>query len=93
MPGEYDNGHMRVGWTAHIVTNWMGDTGRLKRFYTEVRRPNIIGNTTWFRGTVVDKSVDDEGDGVVEVQIEGKDQDGVVNTKGRAWVALPRKSD
>ena len=93
MPGEYDNGHMRVGWACHLITNWMGDAGRLKRFYTEVRRPNVIGNTTWFRGTVVDKSVDDEGDSVVEIELHGTDQDGVVNTKGRAWVALPRKSE
>jgi acyl dehydratase len=92
MPGQYDNGHMRIGWTTHLITNWMGDTGTLKRLYTEIRRPNVIGNTTWFRGTVVDKSEDDDGDGVVEIEIEGKDQDGVVNTKGRAWVALPRNS-
>ena len=27
MPAAYDNGAMRVGWTAHLVTNWMGDAG------------------------------------------------------------------
>ena len=25
MPGAYDNGPMRVGWMAHVVTNWMSD--------------------------------------------------------------------
>jgi acyl dehydratase len=92
MPGQYDNGHMRIGWTTHLVTNWMGDTGKLKRLHTEMRRPNVIGNTTWFRGTVTATTIDDDGDPVTEISIEGQDQDGTVNTKATASVVLPRKT-
>jgi acyl dehydratase len=89
MPGRYDNGHMRIGWTAHLITNWMGDLGFLKRLYTEIRRPNMYGNTTWIRGSVVEKYIDDEGDHVIKVEFVGQDQDGNENTNGYAIVRLP----
>ncbi len=39
-------------WLGHLVTNWMGDTGRLQRLNVQVRRHNLIGDVTWCRGRV-----------------------------------------
>ena len=92
MPGAYDNGHMRIGWVAHLITNWMGDTGFLRDLHTEIRRPNVVGNTTWFKGEVTDKRVDgDTGEHVVDISLIGEDQDGTINTKGHATVVLPTR--
>jgi acyl dehydratase len=88
MPGSYDNGPMRVGWMAHLVTNWMSDFGFLRSLEVQIRRPNILGNTTWCTGRVTTK-FQDEGAHAVEIVLEGRDQEGVVNTTGRAVVWLP----
>lgn len=44
MPGAYDNGHMRIGWMAHVLTNWAGDTGLLRELDVRIRRPNPFGD-------------------------------------------------
>lgn len=89
MPAAYDNGAMRVGWTAHLVTNWMGDAGFLRSLSARLRGANSLGNTTWISGHVVRKFRDAHGEHAVEVAITGADQDGAVNTEGRAVVWLP----
>jgi acyl dehydratase len=93
MPGAYDNGPCRIGWMAHLVTNWMGDHGTLRTLEVRLRRPNLLGNTTWCRGRVTRRSRDADGEHLVGIEIQGVDQDGVVNTKGSATVALPSRSD
>jgi acyl dehydratase len=89
MPGQYDNGHMRIGWVSHLMTNWMGDHGDLASLHTEIRRPNVMGNTTRISGTVVEKRVGTDGRGEVVVDARGVDQTGVVNTTARAVIVLP----
>jgi acyl dehydratase len=58
VPAPYDYGPERVAWLGHLVTNWMGDTGFLARLNAQVRRHNLIGDTTWCRGTVSGKSAE-----------------------------------
>jgi hypothetical protein len=92
MPAAYDNGHQRIGWVAHLVTNWMSDHGFLKNLYTEIRRPNIYGNTVYLSGTVTDKLRDEDGASAVRIKISAVDQKGVENTRGTATVVLPTRS-
>lgn len=47
MPGTYDYGPQRSSWMCTLITNWMGDAGVLKRVRTEMRRFNIVGDTTF----------------------------------------------
>src|SRR2546422_223519 len=49
VPAPYDYGPERVAWLGHLVTNWMGDAGTLARLNVQVRRHNLIGDTTWCR--------------------------------------------
>src|SRR5439155_390504 len=60
VPAPYDYGPERVAWLGHLVTNWMGDDGFLARLNVQVRRHNLIGDTTWCRGRVAAKAVVDE---------------------------------
>jgi hypothetical protein len=67
VPGAYDYGPERVSWLGHLVTNWMGDAGVLRRLNVQVQRHNLIGDTTWCRGEVTGK----EDDGSVELRVHG----------------------
>jgi acyl dehydratase len=83
MPGAYDNGHQRIGWLAHAVTNWVGDDGFLQYLHTEIRRPNVFGNTVWISGEVTGKRIGADGTGEADFALRSVDQDGVVNAVGR----------
>jgi acyl dehydratase len=88
MPGAYDNGHQRMAWLAHAVTNWMGDDGFLRNLDVKIVRPNVFGNTTWMRGAITEKFIRD-GAACVVAELRGVDQDGGLNTEGRATIVLP----
>jgi len=90
VPGAYDYGPERVAWLGHVVTNWMGDAGRLGRLTAQVRRHNLIGDTTWCRGAVTQKT-EDAGRGLVHVDLEAVNQRGETTAKGTAVVTLPRR--
>ncbi|MBI4307418.1 MAG: MaoC family dehydratase N-terminal domain-containing protein [Chloroflexi bacterium] len=90
LPGGYDIGGQRISWVAHLVTDWMGDDAFLKRLDVELRRPNIVGDTTWLRGRVVKKSEKD-GEHLAECEMWGENQRGEKTTTGRAIVRLPKR--
>ncbi len=90
VPGTYDYGPQRSSWMCSLVTNWMGDSGVLKRVRTEMRRFNIMGDTTFCKGKVVRKYVKDNV-GLVDIEIAAVNQRGEVTTPGVATVALPSR--
>lgn len=93
MPAAYDNGHQRMGWIANAVTDWMGDTGFLEHMYTEIRRPNVFGNTVWVTGEITGKRIDSEtGSALVEMKLKAVDQRGVENARSTAEVRLPSRA-
>jgi acyl dehydratase len=87
VPDAYDYGPERVAWLGHLVTNWMGDQGVLRRLRVQVLRHNLIGDTTWCRGQVAGK----RDDGVVEVTLRAENQRGETTAAGTAEVGLPRR--
>ena len=90
-PAWYDYGYQRVGWAAQLVTNWIGDDGWLKEFVAEVRRPNIHGDTQWYKGTVTKKWQEKE-ENLVECKIWAENQRGEITAPGSAIVSLPSRS-
>ena len=88
MPGGYDVGTQRVSWFGHLVTNWAGDDGFIRRLNVTVKRPNIFGDVSWCRGTVVDKRVE-EGAHLVELEVRIENQLGDVTADGTSIVELP----
>jgi hypothetical protein len=75
---------------ATMVTNWMGDAGVLLRVRTEMRRFNIMGDTTWCKGKVVRKYIKNNT-ALVDIEIAAENQRGEVTTPGVATVALPSR--
>ena len=90
LPGAYDYGCQRCSWVGNLFTNWMGDDGFLKKMYVELRRFNMVGDTTWLRGKVTDKRVEGE-ERLVDIEFIGENQRKEMTTKGTATVQLPTK--
>lgn len=91
MPGPFDNGVMRFAWVCPLLTNWMGDTGFLRRLYVQIRTPAIYGDTTWYQGAVADKMREGAG-AMVKIWITGMNQVGITTTTGEAEVILPSRA-
>jgi len=90
VPGTYDYGPQRSSWMCTLITNWMGDAGFLKRVRSEMRRFNIVGDTTFCKAKVVRKYVKDKT-ALVDIEIAAENQRGEVTTPGLATVALPSR--
>jgi acyl dehydratase len=90
VPGTYDYGPQRTAWLASLVTNWMGDAAFLKRLRTEMRRFNMVGDTTWCKGNVSRKYILD-GYRLVDLDIWGENQRNEITTPGLATVVLPSR--
>jgi acyl dehydratase len=90
VPAPYDYGPERVAWLGHLVTNWMGDAGSLVRLDVQVRRHNLIGDTTWCRGRVAAKALtEDRGEATLD--LTAVNQRGETIAQGQAVVVLPRQ--
>jgi acyl dehydratase len=89
VPAAYDYGPERVAWLGHLVTNRMGDAGRLARLHVQVRRHNLLGDTTWCRGTVTGRALV-EGRGEVTLALTAVNQRDETIAAGQAVVVLPR---
>ena len=68
----------------------MSDDGFLKRLRAELRRFNVIGDTTWLKGKVVNK-YEKDGEFLVDIDCWGENQRGEVTMPGAATVKLPSK--
>ncbi len=90
MGGAYDIGPQRISWGQHMLTNWIGDHGFLHTLDVAVLKPNMVGDTIWWRGVVTSKSVRG-GASMVELDVEATNQLGVLSAKGTASVALPSR--
>jgi hypothetical protein len=65
-------------------------SGFLKRVRSEMRRFNIVGDTTKCKAKVVRKYVNDKT-ALVDIEIAAENQRGEVTTPGLATVALPSR--
>lgn len=90
IPDRYDYGAQRMSWLFHVLTNWIGDDGFITKLYGELRRFNVVGDTTWIKGKVTRTYIEDEQH-LVDVDIWGENQRGEVTTPGRATVRLPNR--
>jgi acyl dehydratase len=90
MGGAYDIGPHRIAWCGHMMTNWIGDDGFLRRLNVQVRRPVLLGDTLWWRGVVTGKEVID-GYHRVDVDVTGITQRDEKVSWGNAEVYLPSR--
>jgi hypothetical protein len=62
------------------------------RLYGELRRFNVVGDTTWIKGKVTRTYVED-GRYLVDLDVWAENQRGEVTAPGRATVQLPSRQD
>ena len=100
VPGAYDYGPERISWLGHLMTNWIGDDGFLRRLNAQVRRHNLVGDVTRCSGRVIRKWEEPAAPGVpdgsvaglVECEVEATNQRGEVTAKGVAVAELPSRA-
>ena len=90
VPAAYDYGPQRISWLGHLMTNWTGDDGWLKKLRVEVRRFNIMGDTQWCKGKVTKKYIHND-EHIVECDIWAENQRGEITAPGSATVILPSR--
>jgi acyl dehydratase len=91
MPGVYDVGNQRISWLAQMLEYWMGDDGHLAQHDIRVVRPNIEGDTSWCKGTVLEVKPKDDSVSTVVIDVWVENQHGEKTAKGRSEVELPRR--
>ena len=91
VPEAYDYGPERISWLSVMLTNWIGDHGFLEELYCEIRRFNLVGDTTYCRGRIIEKEALADRRGRVKISIEAVDQRDQITAKGWAAVLLPRR--
>lgn len=90
MPAAFDFGPQRMSWMAQVVTNWMGDDGFMRKFSCRLPRLNMLGDTTWCKGQVTDKYVEDDKH-LVKINLWAVNQRGETTTDGWSEVELPTR--
>lgn len=85
----YDVGIQRTCWQIHSLTNWMGDTGRLKAADSQYRAHVYLSDVVRLGGQVTAKEIDQDGDHIVHVTTWARNQRGKDVMPGTATIALP----
>lgn len=71
----------------HLLCNWMGDDGFLKKMSAQARRMMPVGDCSWITGEIVKKYVED-GEHLVDAAIKCTTQRGQMHMPGTATVRL-----
>jgi hypothetical protein len=87
----YDYGYERMSWLGHLLTNWVGDDGFVKRMYVELRGLNYVGDTTWCKGKVIKKYLDENNEACADLECHAENQRGEITMTGKGTVILPSK--
>lgn len=87
----YDVGAQRQSWLINFICNWISDEGWLKRNYAEYRRFVYHSDVLWFKGKVVKKYIDEEGEHCVDIETHAINQRGEDTMPGYSTVVLPSR--
>lgn len=91
LPYQYDVGFQRNAWQIHLLTNFAGDDGWLKKSFCEFRKFVYFSDVVWLKGTITEKFVDEDNDYCVKIETTTTNQRGEEVMPGYAIVALPSK--
>jgi hypothetical protein len=96
------HGALKRQWLIHLMTDWIGEQGDLRKFSCQYRRvdyPRLMksmtecheGETWWCKGKVTKKYVEG-GEHFVDCDIWLENGKGEITTPGNATVILPSRS-
>ena len=91
MPRSYGYGASMGAWVTDFLAGWAGEHGMVVHSIANYRGPALSGDITIQTAEVVDKSVDDAGQAIVQVKHRMANQKGTVMCTGTAEIRLPKK--
>ena len=93
LPLQYDIGFQRHTWQMHLLTNWMGDDGWLKRSHVEFRKFVYFSDVVRLEGTVIKKYLDDNGEYCIDIETSAINQREEIVMPGNGTVILPSRDN
>ncbi len=90
LPGIIVHGALKGAWLGQLLSDWVGDKGRIKKYAVSYRGMDVPGDTLTCTGKVTKKYVDGK-DHVIEAEIWLANGKGEKTTPGTAVVVFPTK--
>ncbi len=90
LPNVILHGALKNAFLGHLMTNWVGEHGTLRKLSAQYRGMDVPGTPIYAKGVVTKKYVEN-GDNLVECDIWLENHKGEKTTPGSALVALPAK--
>jgi acyl dehydratase len=87
LPHAHGFGHMYEAGIAHLLCNWMGDDGWVKKLALQHRNTRFFGDMAYIKGKITAKRVEND-EHVVDLDVQLVNQDGLIITPGTATVRL-----
>ena len=84
-------GALKSGFLGQLLTDWIGDRGRIRKLEVQYRGMDIQGEPIYCKGRVIRK-FQDEGQNLVECEVSTENPTGDRTTRGTALVSLPSRS-
>jgi len=91
MPRAYGYGASMGAWILDYLAGWAGEWGMVVHSNCAYRGPAFTGDITIFNATVIDKSVDDKGRSIVQVDFKMANQLGTTMSTAKAEIELPKR--
>jgi hydroxyacyl-ACP dehydratase HTD2-like protein with hotdog domain len=89
-PNILVHGPLQAAFLARAVTDWAGPGGRLLSYSIQNRASAFPGEELRFTGSITGKR-DDDGRGLVDLEIHGEKGAAEILMPGTATVSLPRR--
>jgi len=86
LPGCVIQGTYKLGMLGKMVTDWLGQSGTLKRIGVKYRGMDFPGDTLTCRGKITDKYIKDNED-YIELELWTENQRGETTVLGTATVS------
>ena len=90
LPNVILPGALKNAFLGHLMTDWIGERGTLKKLSAQYRGMDEPGTPIYAKG-VVTRTYDEAGEHVVECDIWLENQKGEKTTPGTAVVSLPSR--
>ena len=90
LPNVILHGALKNAFLGHLMTNWVGEHGMLRKLSAQYRGMDVPGTPIYAKGVVTKKYVEN-GENLVECDIWLENHKGEKTTPGSALVALPTK--
>jgi hypothetical protein len=91
MPRSYGYGASMGAWILDYLAGWAGEWGMVVHSNCAYRGPAFTGDITIFNATVIDKSVDEKGRSIVQVDFKMANQLGTTMSTAKAEIELPKR--